>query len=525
MMRSFSAFKGELPQLHKRNLPDDAAQVAVNARLDDGALTPMATPTLITDLGAAAKTIYLNGETWLQWPKVVHVEPGPTATDRLYVTGDGAPKMYVDDTWYALALPAPSTAPTIANVTAPEEGAELETVAYAYTFVTTFGEESGPSPVSTSLETVEGVVVRLTDLEAPPTDRAIDRLRIYRSVTGLDGATDLYFVSEIATAATYDHDVATEPTVEPIATSGFHTPPNKLRGLISMPNGMMVAHTDRELFFCEPYQPHAWPRAYSRIVDYDIVGIAAFGSQIAVMTKGTPYRGQGYHPDSFSLEKIEENLPCVSVRGIVDLGYAAAYPSNEGLVIISASGAQLVSRGLFSRRDWALLDPTSIIATRYDGRYLFGFSGVHDGGTQKTGIIELNGSPFFLRSDVTIQCTYHDIRTSRTYYQDADNKLYIFDDTESQGSMAIKWRSKYLDLGFFASFSCVRIEGTELVAESGFLCRVYADGVLIHTTSQINLADRLPSVSARHWEVEIEGTVEVTAVTLAESMAELSQRP
>lgn len=524
MMVSFSAFKGELPQLHKRNLPDDAAQIAVNARLDDGALTPIAASSFVSDLGAPSQTLYLHGATWLTWPTHVHVVPGPTATDRLYVTGDGVPKMYANDTWYNLALQPPAAGPVIENVGDPDPDL-IETTVYAYTFVTSFGEESAPSPLSDPLETSEGVVVRLTAMEAPPAGRGIEKLRIYRSVTGLDGSTDLYFVSEIPIQASYDHDLAVEPANEPVPTLGFSTPPDDLRGVISMPNGMMVGHTAREIHFCEPYQPHAWPVKYSLTVDYDIVGIAAFGSQIAVMTTGTPYRGQGYHPESFSLERIEENLPCVSARGIVDLGYAAAYPSTEGLVTITSSGAQVITRGLFSRRDWAKLNPQSFVATRYDDRYLFGFTGSHGGAGEKTGLIELTGSPFFLRSDVQLRCAYNDIRTARVYFQDADNRLYIFDDTDNDGFLPLKWRSKFLDLGFFNSFSVLRVEGTELAADSGFICRVYADGALIHTMNSLNYAGRLPAISARHWEVEIEGTVEVTAVTLADSMEELAGRP
>lgn len=525
MLIDITGFQGENPKLHPRQLPRQAAQLAANARLDDGVLTPFSGSTFVTDLVTPRKTVYLNGASWLAWDTHVNVLPGPTATDRLYVTGDGAPKMYADDTWYDLALPAPGAAPVTANVTPPAEDAELESVVFAYTFVTSYGEESAPSPLSAALSTAEGIAVRLSSMEAPPAARAITKLRIYRSVTNSYGETDLYFVAEIDPADTFDHDPASYPINEPISTADFSTPPNGLKGIISMPNGMMVGHTKRQIHFCEPYQPHTWPAKYSLTVDYDVVGLSAFGSQLAVMTKGQPYRGQGFHPDSFTLEKIEENLPCTSKRGIVDLGYAAAYPSTDGLVLITANGATLATRALFPRRDWQKLDPSSIVASHLEGRYFFAFSGTLAGAAEKTGIIDLTGeTPFFARTDAVMQCAYHDIRTGRLYIQEADNSLYIYDDVDAPDWRPLTWRSKLFDLGFSTSFGCIRVEGTELDAPSAFSCRVYADGALIHTITSLDTAERLPPISGESWEIEVEGAVEITSIAMAHSMSELAGR-
>lgn len=524
MLIDITGFQGEFPKMHPRQLPQQASQLAANARLDDGVLSPFSGSTFVTDFVTPRQTIYLNGASWLAWDTHVNVLPGPTATDRLYVTGDGVPKMYADNTWFDLALPAPTAAPVTANVAPPDED-NLETVVFAYTFVTSYGEESAPSPLSDSLSTSEGIAIQLSGLEQPPADRAINKLRIYRSTTGSFGETDLYFVAEIDPAGTFDYDPASYPINEAISTIDHSKPPNGLKGIIAMPNGMMVGHTKRGIHFCEPYQPHAWPSKYSLTVDYEIVGLSAFGSQLAVMTKGQPYRGQGYHPDSFTLDRIEENLPCVSARGIVDLGYAAAYPSTDGLVLISSNSANLATRNLFSRRDWQKLNPESIVAGRLEGRYLFTFDGSIEGADEKTGIIDLSGqAPFFMRTDAVMQCAYHDIRTGRLYIQQSDNRLYIFDDVDAADWRALKWRSKVFDLGFSTSFSCIRVEGSELSDPSGFACRVYADGALIRTITSLNTAERLPDTRGQRWEVEVEGAAEITSIAFAHSMAELARR-
>ncbi len=521
MLQQFTTFKGELPRASARLLPDDYAQLAVNCRMETGALEPINASTFVTDLVTPRDTIYLNGATWLAYAGTVAVLPGPTATDRLYIFGDGVPRMRANDTNYPLALPAPATAPTIANRTAPDEDA-LETILYAVTYVTSFGEESAPSPLSNALEWSEGVIVDMTDIPAPPAGRAITKMRIYRSNTSATGVTDLFFVEEADVATTYSHDLNFNEINEVIATTAFTTPPDDLRGVISMPNGMFVGHTDREILFCEPYQPQAWPSAYRLLVDYDIVGLAAFGSQLAVMTKGTPYRGQGSHPDTFQLERIEENLPCVSARSIVDLGYAAAYASTDGLVTITGTGAQVVSKPLFTPKHWHQMDPASMFAAQHKGRYVFGFTGSLPSGDETCGIVDLSGdTPFFLRSGIAPVSFYHDLRTSILYYQaSADNKLYHWDDYDAPASMSLSWKSAPLDVGFPIGFAAVYLEGE---ATGAFSCTIIADGNNVATVTTLNQPVRLPSgFKSQHWEVAIEGMVTITTAAIATSLSDLA---
>ena len=67
--------------------------------------------------------------------------------------------------------------------------------------------------------------------------------------------------------------------------------------------------------------------------------------------------------------------------------------------------------------------------------------------------------------------------------------------------------------------SCAQVE-----AESyPVTLKVYADGSLIHTqTVTTRFPFRLPPVSARDWEFQVEGTSEVFSVALAQSMGELA---
>lgn len=155
-------FRGEVPRLSDRLLQPNQATAAVNCKITSGRLDPLKGLGLIhTSLLASIKTIYryrFTGlDNWLVWSRVVDVVKSPTIQDalgRIFYTGDGEPRM----TTYALAISGAGTYPAafyVLGVPPPVTAASLavvggvapvETRAYVYTFRTTFGEESAPSP-------------------------------------------------------------------------------------------------------------------------------------------------------------------------------------------------------------------------------------------------------------------------------------------------------------------------------------------------------------------------------------------
>lgn len=366
-------FTGEVPKLHKRVLPQNAAQLSMNASFRDGTLSPIPKPKQIATVPAGTLTIFNDGATWHSWPVDVDVARAPVASDRLYFTGSGAPKIRVSGVDYALALPAPAVAPTVSNAsTVTEATASAEAVYWAYTWVTQFGEESPPSPLSAMSWTVATVNQTISAFSSTPAARGITHRRLYRSQTSATGATELMFAAEIPVDTTsYSFNIVSTPLGEAIPSKDFDPPPATMLGITAMPNGMMAAFDGKELLFCEPYIPHAWPGKYALTVDSDIVGLVSFGSNLAVLTKGAPYVVQGLHPSSMSMERLESGAPCLSARGIVDLGYAAIYPSVDGLMMINGSQTENITASLFAREQWQAMSPETMMAARFDGAYAF----------------------------------------------------------------------------------------------------------------------------------------------------------
>ncbi len=572
-------FSGEVPRLQPRMLPDTGAQTALNVRLQDGSLTPMRYSRVVRRFAEAAsgtlQTIYQHQGQWLAWTKDVDAAQGPVAQDRLYYTGDGAPKMRVDNVVYDLAVPRP-TAALVGAPTGTQTSSDLQTRLYAYTFVTAFGEESEPSDPSNEIEWRPGQNVSLAGFQAAPPKRNITKQRIYRSQTSATGASTFYLIEErdVATDVYLDqHDVS--DFAEALPSTDWNAPPDDLQGLISLPNGMMAAFSGKSLYFCEPWYPHAWPEKYVLTTDYPIVALGAFGTSIAVLTTGNPYVVGGVAPEQMAQEKLELNLPCVNAKGVVDLGYSIAYPSNTGLVAISSNGAQIVSQGLITAENWRRMNPTTFVAAQKDGRYFASYEYLDDENVGRKGsfLFDMSGStPFIIRTTEFANAVFYDIPSSILYML-KDTEVHEFDATGQQ-RMEMVWRSKqFLMQPLQESLACLYAQSVKVrtdaqmkaiaatraaaIAENatkladplggeiaGVAFGVYAingdglavipqeelatiklfcDGELVATTLGLNAIKRLPAgYRGQVIEVEISGTAEIAEVRLATSIEELA---
>ena len=572
-------FSGEIPKLLPRLLPDMSAQKAFNTRLDDGGLTPVRVPRLVpgANLVSDTKTIYLHGEDWLSWDSVVNAAPGPVAQDRLYYTGDGKPKMRVGEDVYDLAVPFP-TAALAATVSGSPTSDLGFTRVYVYTFVTSFGEESEPCPLSNEVYWEPGQTVTLSGFEAAPSGRAITHQRIYRGQTTASGSTELFFIAERAASNTnYTDDVPLSQIQGTLPSARWNPPPDELKGLIALPNGMMAGFVGKDLYFCEPFRPHAWPEDYVLTTDFDIVGLGAFGTSMAVLTTGNPYIVNGTHPATMIMEKLELNLPCINPRSIQDMGYAVAYATHDGLVMVSPGGARIATEQLMSRDDWMQLNPNVISSGQYQGRYFASYEFVNARGERNTGtiIIDLSGQqPFVIRSRIRAEAFYYDVKGSSLFFV-SENKVFQWDATGEVKSVQT-WRSKQFVLPRPTNFGAVMVEADDFLTDeeiaaiealaeeirqenaaivaSGQLdgsinstplntfaingdaakpvptisqfaaIAVYADRRLVATVSRVNEMARLPSGTlARMWEIEVGSDMQISQITLATTGAELAQ--
>jgi hypothetical protein len=186
---NIKAFRGQVPRTSNRLLQANQAIRALNCKITSGRLDPLNGLGLEqTSAAALVKSMFRyryfkDGtpiDNWLVWGSDVDAVLSPLANDplgRVYFTSeDFEPRMTVYSNaisgvgaypaaWFALGVYAPTAAPT---VTATGGSGTQEARGYVYTFVTQFGEESGPSPISTIVNGFDNSTWALSGIQTAP---------------------------------------------------------------------------------------------------------------------------------------------------------------------------------------------------------------------------------------------------------------------------------------------------------------------------------------------------------------------
>jgi hypothetical protein len=396
---------------------------------------------------------------------------------------------------------------------------------YVYTYVSALGEEGPPSDDSRLIEVAPGQSVELSALATGPTDGSynIDRKRIYRAVSSAIG-TQYQFVAELAIATqTYNDTIADAdlgavlPSWDPaFPGSEWSPPPQALAGLTLLGNGVLAGYVGNEVRLTPPYQPHAWPVAYRHVTPYPVVAIGALGRSVVAVDHVDAYLITGATPEAMDMTPLRIEQPCVSARGLVSLGNGGvAYPGPDGLVLITESGADIVTAGYLTREDWQALRPESIHAYLLDGQYV----AFYDDGTTQAGFIfdpAAEGGRGLVRIDTYATAGYRDALSDALYLV-VGNRFERWD-AAALARLRLRWRSRPFELRG-ACLSCAQVwaEGY-----ADLVLRVYVDGVLLRERTVTSRRPfRLPPREGDDWTFEVEGTETVHRVSLASTMREL----
>lgn len=536
-------FSGVAPATPPRYLANSQAQIAKNMRVFNAA-GPLEGRRGVADVAGLAKsgtiqTIYRFGQDyagddnyWFHWPADVDVVRGfinGDVTERTFWTGDGIPKA-TDNALalagtteeypassYMLGLPVPDVAPMATNDSGgPAADETIETRVYTYTWVNSWGEESAPfaespMPSAAIVDVTTGKTVTVSTPAPPTGPHDIVAKRIYRSVTGSSGATYLYVAEIDAATLDYTDDVLPDDLGNECPSLTWLPPKEDLAGLVGMAGGMLAGFSGHDVYFSEPFRPFAWPVQYMQSVGYPVVGLGTMDTTLAVLTEGTPYFIQGGSPDVMTVVESDIQQACVSKRSIVSMGGAVIYASPDGLVQLSPGGSGLITQGLFERRQWQALNPSSIHAYQHDGKY----HGFYDTGTEQGGFVLDPATKTFAFHDTYADGGYADLRNDGLYLS-IGGRVKRWDDGSA---IEYTWRSKRFTLPEPVAFTTVRAEADDYPIEVD----VYRDGSLIHAyTLTDGLPKRLPAGHGRTWELEVRGTGRLYSLGIAESPVELT---
>ena len=406
---------------------------------------------------------------------------------------------------------------------------------YVVAFVTDWGEESEPSPISDLLEVDANDTVTISRPQTMTGEthaaRNIERWRVYRSNTSSTAAAwQLVQELQISVASFLDDKKSSElDSLQPQFT--WAAPPyrmdsqydgeNKptvgtnpyLRGLVGMPNGIMAGFIDNTVAFCEPYTPYAWPVDYQVTTEYPVVGMGVFDQTIFVGTTGNPYLVTGAHSASMSAVKLESNQSCMSRRSIVSVPGGVLYASPDGLCLASANGVRVVTEGAITRADWQKLLPASMFAVEHEGVYYVFFAGSGGGcmafktDGSKLGHTELTGTAAWVDK-------FNDLM----YVARGEDILECFTGQELRAG---RWRTGIATQGQQLPLAWAKVYGQQDAAHPITL-RLWGDGELRHTATFTTLQpQRLPTGRWLEHVLEIEGAARVTSVVVCSTTEEL----
>jgi hypothetical protein len=330
---------------------------------------------------------------------------------------------------------------------------------------------------------------------------------------------------------------------------------------------MAVGFRDNELWFSEPYRPHAWPPSYVLTTEFPIVGIGVIGQTVVAATSGVPYTATGVHPSVMSLTKVNITEPCISKRSVLSVADGVFYCSPNGLIRVKESGQANNDTELWITRErWRELTPYKAVHAIMLSSCYFAF-GVVDGSdttvAQDGFAIELNEGdaqnfsifpqPGGHRLGLTTLSAPDDLDIynviddpwSGTGLLIYNQKIYYYDFSDEEPVIVpYLWRSKKYHGNFNKNLEAMRITfdvppGSPALAATRDtsatqptlgpnqygIVRIYADDDLV-TTREIRVDGEVLRVLSGFkgvtWQFELEGRVEIKNMQVATTLRELA---
>ena len=428
----------------------------------------------------------------------------------------------------------------------------IESRAYVYTWVTAYGEEGPPSPptLANGHNTDKWKLTLTAPTSGDTTNRNLTKVRIYRTVTSSAGVATYFFVAELPIATTTYSDTIGDVIVSgnsQLESTNWTAPPVDLKGIATMPNGMFVGFRENEIWFCEPYHPHAWPSIYTLSVDYKIIGIGVVGQTCVVCTEAAVYAASGINPSSMTLSTLNDSEPCLARASIVSTQAGVAFASPNGLVVAASGTVINMTEKLFTKDKWQDAYKLDVLraATLGSSYYAFGsvgygcfqddvfksdafeftdFSGSRSGGIidpddKRTAYVRMS-------SDGPTMDVFNDPWTDELFVLRA-GVLYHLDISSSRPRSEYTWKSKRFQMPNKRNLGALKIffDNPEGHTDFGTI-KIYADDRLVSTRPIPSSGTQMRAPSgfkANFWQVEVTSRVIISSIQMADTAKELAR--
>ena len=567
---AIEVFGGIRPRFGRHMGDQSRASIAENVKLWHGTLAPFRKPKAVHSAASCVNALFVYGCT-----VVTDVNPcasfayDPFICGQLFATDicgfnfpvvaefpeSGCLSDNVEPEWRRLGVVAPSpvtfvvpalTAPIAAPSIVQGEQLEREHRDYVITYVNSRGQESARSDNSPDAQDADisaQAIITIPPRPDPANLWDIVAARVYRLMSGnIDGqqseeAPDYAFAFEVPLDPAVWSDPITVTDTTPASRLGetpphVHAvpPPAGLSGITVLSSGALVGFVGKNLWFSEPLQPHSWP--CSMRLDDCIRGIREADGSLYVATDGRPYVVS-------IANKVEDCLCCREVymhvepapmvsdmRGMVATNTGAIWPTNDGLARMSGRGLSLITHSEMAEDDWAKFVPNTIVSGQHNGRY-YGF-GARALTFDYTDSIYADGDVGAGSRLSTLSYNVDAVFSTRQghMYVAMGNTVYAWDAGDENETYT--WRSKLNQAHSVINWSAARVlfgnGGRTGVSEPITMRLLDGAGTPLYARSVFDEQPfRLPpNIKHRAFEVEFQGTSEVTGFVVATSMRELA---
>ena len=347
-----------------------------------GGVTQLMSPTSITYKGDAIASVAALYDAMRT--TTITSDEGVTLRFRAKVYDPATSVVYFDGTCSHVSTGTPLTytvtVPQFNTLLGNSNNSAVQTVAYVAVAQNIWGEESAPCE-AVLVESRQGLTsVTLTvNHTADATQVPLAGMLFYRTYPSLNGDTSYFLINDTPVAGVAGVYTLTDTSVEPPTSTTlaanqaeWDAPNAALTGLSYAGNGVFCGAVGKDLYFSEPYKPHAWP--YRMTFPHEVVGVIGIEGGVLVTTTLHPYLVYGAHPEQMSQTRLAAEQSGWSQTSITHVDGAAVYAGNDGLVSVNGGQASIKgSQELFRREDWRKMYGAAKLNLRlaqHDGRLL-----------------------------------------------------------------------------------------------------------------------------------------------------------
>lgn len=422
-------FAGLLPEVSKRLLAVDHAQIAHNCLLWDGQLKPMpAWNSVETSLGGISSLYFdptqtnnygvTNGLT----QAFVNLG-GPFETQVLEGISASTPKRvyFFDSSLMPLGIPQPNVTPGVPGhipqyYSFTNTNQSVYPIARTYALTYMQGNLEGPPTILPQLGSdgnlFEGDIVNIIvnlDLAQIAACRA-NAMRIYRTVPGFDTSEELGNPLEtgfhlVGLAVLSGSQMAYTDAADSSSIPGDLLISDQWMPPVQPPNNSVTFFDQLEggwgvfgycntsslpsiLQFSERYIHHAWPPQSLISIPDAVTDIAVYYDTVFIGTQNIPYLARVAQGDGDSLDiqvrKFPDEFACIP-NSMVTTNAGAMFVSQDGLIALSNEGGDVASKKIANPGD-SLTTPTASFKF-YDVQQTAWWNGLFFGFTNSGGYI------------------------------------------------------------------------------------------------------------------------------------------